>query len=129
MKKLTTIFLSFALLLTNLSFVAAQTTDEVKIKTQVQKRGTGEKSRVKVKKTDGTEIKGYISQAAEDSFTVTDSATKQSTVIAYRDVKKIDNRATKGDKLAIGIIAGAAAAAAIVVISFLVLRCRNEGGC
>ena len=100
-----------------------------KIKTNVLKRGTGEKKRVEVTMLDGIKLKGYVSQASEDSFTVTDSETKQTSVIAYRDVAKVKNRLTRGDKIAIGVVGGAAAVAAIVLGSLLFRRCRNEGGC
>ncbi len=119
----------------NFSLVSAQTdTDKssksiAKIKTKVMARSTGEKKRVEVKMSDGTKLKGYISQAGEDSFTLTDSKTNQTTVIAYRDVKKINNSWSTGNKIALAIVGGAAATAAIVLGSFIFIRCRNEGGC
>jgi hypothetical protein len=130
-------YLSFALIClllvtADFSFVSAQTkTDSSadKIKTKVMERGTGEKKRVEVKMSDGTKLKGYISQAGEDSFTLTDSKTKQTTVIAYRDVKKVKNSWSKGDKITLAIVGGAAAVGAIILGSFIFTRCRNEGGC
>ena len=86
-----------------------------KIKAEVLKRGTGEKKRVRVKMLDGTKMKGYISQTREDSFTLTDSKTKQSTVIAYRDAARVEGRGLAGGAK-IGIIVGAAAAATLVVL-------------
>ncbi len=79
---------------------------------------------------DGTKVKGDIGQAGEDSFTVIDSKTKQSTTIAYRDVAQVKGGGlTKGNKIALGIVIGAAAVVGIVLGSFLAIRCRNEGGC
>ena len=49
----------------------------VKVKTDVAARGTGKNKRVEVKKKDGTKLKGYVSQAGEDSFTLIDSKTNQ----------------------------------------------------
>ena len=133
-KKYLTFTLVCLLLITaNASLVSAQTNKDAelaaKIKTVVAERGTGVKKRVEVKKKDGTKLKGYISQADEDSFTLIDSKTKQSTEIAYGDVAKVKNRSSNGDKIALIAIGSAAAVAAVVIISFLVIRCRNEGGC
>ena len=131
-------YLSFALIClllitANASLVSAQTDKDAaltaKIKTTVAERGTGEKKRVEVKKRDGTKLKGYISQADEDSFTLTDSKTKQSTEIAYADVAKVKNRSSKGDKIALIALGSAAAVVAVVLLSFLAIRCKNEGGC
>jgi hypothetical protein len=129
-KRLYLALICMSLVTANLSFVSAQTqTDITKIKTAVQKRGTGEKKRVEVKMLDGTKLKGYISEAGEDSFTLVDSKTKQSTTIAYGDVAKVKNRLSKGDKIAIGVVIGAAAAVAVVVFTIIGIRCKNEGGC
>lgn len=133
-KKYLTFALVCLLLITaNASLVSAQTDKDAalaaKIKKAVAERGTGEKKRVEVKKLDGTKLKGYISQADEDSFTLTDSKSKQSSEIAYGDVAKIKNRSSNGDKIALIAVGSAAAVVAVVIISFLVIRCRNEGGC
>ena len=131
--------LSFALvclllITANFSLISAQTkTDNTassvaKIKAIIAERGTGENKRIEVRMLNGTKLKGYINQAGADSFTLTDSKTKQSTVIAYGEVAKVSNRLSKGDKIALGVIGGAAAAA-VVLGSLLLRRCRNEGGC
>lgn len=128
-------FICLLLVTANSSVISAQTkTDNTassiaKIKTAVLKRGTGENKRVEVRTLDGTKLKGYISQADEDLFTLTDSKTKQTSVIAYSDVAKVKNRLSRGDKIALGIIGGAVAVVAIVLGSFIAIRCKNEGGC
>lgn len=130
-------YLSFTLiclLLTtaNFSLVAAQTkTDSSvdKIKSKVYKRGTGEDKRVQVKMMNGAKLNGYISKVEEESFTLTDSKTNQNTVINYNDVAKINNKTSKANKIALIIVSGAAATAAVILLSFLSIRCRNEGGC
>ena len=99
------------------------------IKADVAKRGTGKNKRVEVKMLDGTKRKGYISQAGEDSFTLTDSNTNQAVSIAYADVAQVKKPGPKGDKIALWIIGGAAAVGAVVLGSLLLTRCRNEGGC
>ena len=108
----------------NLQIISAQTnTDNAleKIKTDVSRRGTGEKSKVVVKLKNGTNLKGFISQTGEDSFDLVDSRTKQTTAIAYRDVAQVKKQGlSTGAKVAIGV--GIAAAVTVVV---LVIAVRN----
>ena len=119
----------------NVTFLSAQTqADETdsstaKVKAAVLKRGTGEKKRVKVKLQDGTKLKGYIGRADADSFTLVEAKTGQSRSLAYRDVAKISNRSSKGEKVALWILAGAAAVTAVVLLGIVYVRCENEGGC
>jgi sRNA-binding regulator protein Hfq len=103
------------------AFVSAQTnaannkTHVEKIKKSILKRGTGEKQRISVKMLNGTKMKGYINQAGEDSFTLTDSNTSQSTVLAYRDIAKVGSSGlSKGAKIALGV--GIASAATLIVL-------------
>ena len=92
---------------------ASQTT---KIKTAVQRRGIGEKSRVKVKLRNKADVKGYISRIEDASFEVTDKSTGQATNIPYADVEKIRGAGlSKGAK--IGIIAGVAVAIVAIVFA------------
>ena len=89
-----------------------------KIKAKILKRGTGEKKKIKVKMLDGTKMKGYISQAGEDSFTLTDSKTKQSTVIAYRDVSDVYSGWSTMSKIGVGVGIAAAATLTVLYIAF-----------
>ena len=100
---------------TSLIFAQTNTADAEKIKADVMKRGTNEKKSVRVKMLNGTKLKGYISQIGEDSFTLTDSKTKQPTVIAYRDAAKVEGRGLAGGAK-IGIIVAAAAGATLIVL-------------
>jgi len=78
-----------------------------KVKTEVQKRGTGEKSRVKVRLRNKAEVNGYISKIEDASFNVIDKKTGRATTIHYADVGKLQGSGlSKGAK--IGIIVGAA---------------------
>jgi len=92
-----------------------------KVKTEVQKRGTGEKSRIKVRLRNKAEVKGYISKIEDASFDVTDKKTGRATTIPYVGVEKIRGSGlSKGAK--IGIIAGAAVVTVAVVIAVAVCR-------
>ncbi len=112
----------------NLQIISAQTnTDNVveKVKTDVFRRGTGEKSKVVVKMKDGTKMKGYISQTGEDSFDLTDSKTKQTTAVAYRDVAQVKKQGlSKGAKIALGI--GIAAAVTVVVLGVAISNAADD---
>jgi hypothetical protein len=114
-------FLLVALLvLNNLVVDQATQTEEMlrttKLKASVQKRGIGEKSKVKVKPRNNAEVKGYISRIEDASFDVTDKSSGQVTTIPYANVERVQGVGlSKGAK--IGIIAGVGVA--IVVIVFV----------
>ena len=59
-----------------------------KIKANLLKLGTGEQARVKVKLRDQTKLEGYIIEAGEETFTVTNRKTGVATTVAYPQVKK-----------------------------------------
>jgi hypothetical protein len=88
-----------------------------KVKTSVQKLGTGEAARIKVKLRDKTKLAGYISAADGESFTVIDSKTGTATTLAYPQVKSVQgHNLSTGAKIAIG--AGIAAAIIFIILWF-----------
>lgn len=111
--------------------IAAQTSQDTsrveKIKGDVAKRGTGKKARVKVKLQDGSKLKGYITQAGEDSFTLTDSKTKQATTLAYHDVAQVK----KQGGLSVGtmVVIGVGITAAALGILYWSFCSSNDGYC
>jgi len=124
-KCLSVAFIGLLLFSTNLQSISAQTntgnntvtTD--KIKANVVKRGTGEKARVNVKMLNGTKMKGFISQAGEDSFSLTDPKTKQTSTLAYSDVAQVKGTGlSTGAKIAIGVGIGAVVVVAIFAATF-----------
>ncbi|HVG33271.1 MAG TPA: hypothetical protein VM911_09330 [Pyrinomonadaceae bacterium] len=78
-----------------------------KLKEEIVRRSsTGEKKVVRVRLLDGREIKGYIAQAGEDKFLMTDEKTGQSTSVAYAEVKQIRGKGLSTfQKVAIGWVA------------------------
>lgn len=88
-----------------------------KIKASVLKLGTGESTRVKIKLQDKTKLEGYISDAGEEGFTVTNQKTGLATTVTYPQVKSVQgNNLSTGAKIAIGV--GIAASIIFIVLWF-----------
>jgi len=84
-----------------------------KIRTKVQKMGLGTHARVEVKLRDNTQMKGYIRDADQNSFTVVDSKTGSSQTVSYADTATV-KKAGGGLSTKTWIILGAAAVGAVV---------------
>lgn len=85
-----------------------------RIRDDVAKFGLGDKAWVSVKLRDKSSLQGYISQKGEDSFSITDSESGQTSTVAYRDVTEVKGKGlSKGAKIAIWI--GVAWGASILV--------------
>jgi hypothetical protein len=134
-KKWLSLSLSCLLLLTTNSplqvFAQTRTDNETsaaaRIKANVLRFGSGEKSRIKVRMLDGTKMDGFISQTGEDSFNLTNSKTRQSTSIAYRDVAQVKGIGlSKGAKIGLGVGIAAGAVVAVVIAIFIGRYCNNE---
>jgi len=98
---------------------AQASTQAEKVKMEVQKRGVGEKSRVKVRLRDKTEVKGYISQIEETLFQLTDKKTGRVSTITYDSVDRLKGGGlSRGSK--IGIWVGVGAAVAVTAFALVV---------
>jgi sRNA-binding regulator protein Hfq len=87
-----------------------------RVKAEVLKRGTGEKAKVKVKLRNGSEVRGYISKADQDTFDI-HGKNSENVTLAYADVLSVRKAGmSRGAK--IGIAAGGAA----LVIAALAAR-------
>ena len=95
---------------------AEETPQVARIKAEVHKHGTGEKSRVRVTLGNGTRVKGYISKIEDSSFEVIGNKTGQATSISYTDVQKI-----QGPGLSTGAKIGIVGAVVGVTVVVLVL--------
>ena len=75
------------------------------VRAAVAKRGTGPKAKVTVKLKDKTKLKGYISDASGDSFTLSDSKTGQTKILRYRDVAEVKKQGglSLAAKIGIGV--------------------------
>jgi sRNA-binding regulator protein Hfq len=104
--------------------LAAQTRDDEqaveKVRIKVAKQGLGDKARVTVWTNNGTKVKGFISQAGADDFTVRDRKTGQPTLILYRDVAKLESNRGHSTlrNVLIGVGVGVGAFLAVIAIIF-----------
>jgi hypothetical protein len=106
--------------------IEKQSERAAKVKQSVLKLGVGKDARIAVRLRDKTRLVGFISEAGESSFVVTDVKTGAATVVAYPDVIQAKgNNLSTGAKIAIG----AAIVAAIILLLLLKTYCNNEGGC
>jgi hypothetical protein len=73
------------------------------VKKKIAELGTGLEARVEVKLRDGRQVKGYVSEAGEDSFVVVNARTGVATIVPYPQVKQVKgNNLSTGAKIAIG---------------------------
>jgi hypothetical protein len=74
-----------------------------KVKAAINQLGTGEQAAVVVKLRNKTQLRGYVSQAYDDEFMVTDPDTGTRTSVPYDGVKQLDGEnLSTGRKIATG---------------------------
>jgi small nuclear ribonucleoprotein (snRNP)-like protein len=94
--------------------------EAAKVKSEVMKRLSGKKERVKIKLRGGSELKGRITQSGDNSFTVTDERTGNHTDIGYADVLKLQGRGmSTGKKI---LIASAIGVGVLVTVALIAIR-------
>lgn len=100
---------------------AAQTDLEAqaleKVRLKVAKIGLGDKARATVRMKDGRKIKGFISQAGANDFTVRDRKTGEQSLILYSDVSKVEDN--RGNNILRNVLIGAASAGAVLLVLFI----------
>lgn len=94
-----------------------ETPQVAKVKAELHRRGTGQKTRVKVTLHNKTELKGYVSKIDEASFEVTEKKTGHVTSVPCSDVEKI-GRPGLSKAAKIKIVIGVAVVVAIVWLRF-----------
>ena len=120
---MTTKYISIAILFFTVLFVANSSANAqsvspeaaAKVKAKVQKRIENGKKAVVVKTVSGTEIRGEIVSADNDSFTVAEAGSGRTTVLRFGEVSKLKGRGwpTSGK---IALVTGAAAGATLVIL-------------
>jgi hypothetical protein len=118
-RRIFAMMLSSFILLTTIGFqqVGAQSLKDQqateKLRTKVQKIGIGTNARVDVKLRDNTQLKGYIAEANQDTFTVVERQTGTSKTFSYSDTSSV-KKSGSGISTRTWIIIGAAAVGAAV---------------
>lgn len=75
-----------------------------KVKEGISKLGTGAEARIEVKLRDKTKLKGYVSEAGEDSFVIVDGKTGATSTVTYAQVKQVKgNNLSTAAEIAIGV--------------------------
>jgi hypothetical protein len=60
-----------------------------RVKSFINKVGTGRDARVEIRLRDKSEVKGYVSEKSNDSFVVTDAETGASATVLYSQIEKV----------------------------------------
>jgi hypothetical protein len=87
-----------------------------KIKAKIKKLGVGGKAEAQIKLRNGQKLKGHVSSAGEDNFTLTERDSGQTTTVAYADVIEIRKSGSLSTGAKIGIVAGIGVAVTALVI-------------
>ena len=98
-----------------------------KVKREISKLNTNGKNIARVKLHNGTKLKGYISQASEDSFVITDKQGQKNTV-AYMDVREVKKGSGLSRTSKVLIVSGVAAAVLITIVAVSISRLHFGGG-
>ena len=103
-----------------------QTSSAEKTKRTVAKAGVGEKARVTVTLRDGAKLSGYINEARDNDFTLTDKKTKNPVTVLYADAVKIKrNKLSTAAK--VGISIGIGVAAYVIVVGVITKGFQETG--
>ena len=81
------------------------------VKSEIAKLGTGKEAKIEIKLKDKTKLKGCVSEAGADSFTVVDTKTGATTSVEYSKVKQV-----KGNNLSKKVIISVVALGVLAVI-------------
>jgi hypothetical protein len=74
------------------------------VKKGISKLGTGAEARIEVKLRDKSKLKGYVSEAGEDSFVIVDEKTGATSTVTYLQVKHLKgNNLSTAAEIAIGV--------------------------
>jgi len=111
-----------------LQSVWAQTVDELaaKARARVASLGVGRNARAEVKLRDNTKLKGYISAAETDSFTIADSKSGATSTVRYAEVLEV-KKAGGGLSSKSWIILGAATVGTVATW-FIIKPVLCDGG-
>ena len=99
----------------------------MKVKSEVARRVTNKKTRVKIKLRNGEELKGRITQTDENRFAITDEKTGKQTELAYNEVATVKGRGGLSTGWKIGIISIVAVVVVGAVIAWHITHLKLDG--
>jgi preprotein translocase subunit SecF len=109
-KLLSLVLVGFLLNVTAVSFAHAASKEEnktrleQKVKDGIHRLGTGAEARLEIKLRGKTKLKGYVSEAGEDSFVIVDEKTRVAATVPYAQVTQVrGNNLSTAAKIAIGV--------------------------
>lgn len=110
--------------------VYAQSQSPKASETRAKVADMGMRTKVEVKLSDGTKVKGRIGEINNQVFTISDEKSGKSNEIKYDEVMSIEKSSGGLSPVTWGIIGGAAAAAVIVGITVVKpVLCDGGAGC
>ena len=115
-----------SLLIQDVAWASQRDAGAEKIKASVAKRGTGARAKVTVKLKDQSKLKGYISNASDDAFTLSDAKTGQARTLAYTDVAEVKKQG--GMSLAAKIGIGVGAGVGVLALTYAI-ACHDDPFC
>ena len=75
-----------------------------KVRENILKLGTGPNASIEVKLRDNTKVKGYVSEAGDESFVIVNAKTSIPETIPYPQVKQVKgHNLSSGARIAIGV--------------------------
>jgi hypothetical protein len=124
LKKLLSVVLVGLLIATiNVSAVHAVSSDDkearfiAQVKESIARLGTGVNARVEVKLRDNTKLKGYVSEAGEDSFIIVNAKTDMPVAVPYPQIKQVKgHNLSTGGKIAIGVGIGVGVLVVVILL-------------
>ena len=125
MKKLMS--LAVCLAISIMAFPAGTTAnapDPASIKTEIARRGTGERARVRITTRDNKQASGYIKEIGDTSFVLGKKRSAETTTLAYSDISRVRGPGlSTGAKVGIGV--GAFAAGVGIMAGVILSKCHG----
>jgi len=94
---------------------SAQARNDVKMK--IAALGSGPKANVRIKLRDGKKVQGWISEAAEQQFAITNEKTGAVTTIGYAEVEDVKSLKPSKSGIAVGAVVVIGVAALIFLFA------------
>jgi hypothetical protein len=97
-------------------------TEVAKIKSEIAKRGTGEKARVKITTRDNKSVRGYLTEIGDSSFVLVSKDSNAPRTLAYSDVTKVSGPGLS-TRTKVGIGVGAFAVGVGITATVILAKC------